>query len=77
LNAVWHRSREQVDFVRAAVSKESRSLCQVIDALRKEAHQPGASEIRCHGIISQNDAVLLNSGFFLPHDDFPQAAVGS
>jgi hypothetical protein len=21
--------------------------------------------------------VLLNSGFFLPHDDFPQAAVGS
>ena len=54
---MWHRSREQVDFVRAAVSKESRSLCQVIDALRKEAHQPGASEIRCHGIISQNDGV--------------------
>jgi hypothetical protein len=23
------------------------------------------------------NAVLLNSGFFLPHDDFPQAAVGS
>jgi hypothetical protein len=37
----------------------------------------GAVRKRIRHLPMDQWSVLLNSGFFLPHDDFPQAAVGS
>ena len=62
LNLPRQLAREQIDPACVAVSEESRGLRKVTYAFRNEAHQPGAREIRRHGIISQNDGVQVSMG---------------
>ncbi|MGH9631087.1 MAG: hypothetical protein ACRD7E_22500 [Bryobacteraceae bacterium] len=51
LNVQRHLSREQVDFVRTAVSEESGGLREMVDSLRNQPHEPDACEIRCNWIV--------------------------
>ena len=62
LNLPRQLAREQIDSAWVAVSEESRGLREVIYPFRNEAHQPGAGEIRRHGIIGQNDLVQVSMG---------------